>query len=218
MKKEKIKKIPFFESKDNNHCFQYCLKMVLAYWLPDKKFSLKELDKITGHVWGKWTWQGQAILHLIDNGFEIVNIENLDYESFSREGESYLRSIWDKETFSVQKKYSNLTKERKVAKLLTQSNKVNLINKEVTIKDITNLIKKGYLVLVSINPYALRKEEGYSSHLVVITKLLKNSVVFHDPGPPGISNKKVSYKIFEKAMTKPAKADGNILAIKPTKT
>jgi hypothetical protein len=213
MKKNK-QNIPFFESCDENHCFQACLKMVLAYWLPNREFSFEELDKLSGHKAGKWTWQGKTILYLIENDFEVVNIENLDYQALAEKGEKYLTSIWTKEVFNIQKKYSDLAFEQQVAQKLIKNKKIILKQNEAEIEDIFDLFNKNYTILVSVNPYTIRNEDGYASHMVVITSLDEKNIIIHDPGPPGFLNKKINRNVFEKAMTKPAKEDTNILAIK----
>ena len=112
------RKIPFFESPDDSHCFQACFKMALSYWLPNKKFSMEKLDRISNHIDKKWTWQGSTILYLAKKGFKLINIENLDYEQFSKKGEEYLKIIWSQETFKIQKKYSDLASQKNFSQYL----------------------------------------------------------------------------------------------------
>jgi hypothetical protein len=38
--------------------------------------------------------------------------------------------------------------------------------------------------------------------------------VFHDPGPPSFKNKKVSTKLFMKAMNYPSKRSASLIAVK----
>ncbi len=72
--------IPFYPNLDDGlHCLQACLKMVLGYYFPDKEYSYEELDRISKHVEGKWTWQIASLLFFAREGFEVVNIENIDY-------------------------------------------------------------------------------------------------------------------------------------------
>lgn len=210
-----MRKIPFYSNlKDNNHCLQACLKMVLKYYFPNKNYSFGKLDKMTMHVKGMWTWQGASLLALADMGFEIVNIENLDYKKFSKRGENYLKEIWSQEVFETQKKYSDLNQEQKIAGEMAESKKIKLINRDVDFLDLENYIQKDYLVLVSVNPCVFENKKCYWSHIVLVTNINEKWVTFHDVGLPAIENRKVSRKKFEKAMIKPWKHDTNLIALK----
>lgn len=210
-----MKKIPFYSNlKDNNHCLQACLKMVLKYYLPNKNFSFKELDKITKHVEGLWTWQGASLSALAKMGFSVVNIENLDYKKFAKEGDKYLKKIWSEEVFDTQDKYSNLKQEKQIAQKMVKDKNITLLNRETTINDVENYFRKDYLVLVSVNPCVFENIKCYWSHIVLITDINDKWVTFHDVGLPGIENRQISLKKFEKAMTPPWKEDTNLIALK----
>lgn len=206
--------IPFFKSIDKVHCFQSCLKMALVYWFPKKTYTWQELEKMTNHAKDMWTWQGYALLYLAKHGFVVVNIENLDYKLFAKNGPSYLKSIWSKHTYGIQASHSDFHKEQNIARKLVRNKNINAIYKEVQLDDAIHLMKNGYIVLVSVNPYILRGKKGYASHMIVLTKVSKHFVFFHDPGPPGEADKKIQRTVFEKSMSKPAKEDGNIIGIK----
>ena len=84
---DKQLKIPFYANlKDDNHCLQACFKMVLKYYFPKRNYSFKELDKVSQHISGKWTWQGAFLLVLYKMGFEIVNIDAFDLKSSQQWG------------------------------------------------------------------------------------------------------------------------------------
>lgn len=206
--------IPHFESPDDNHCFQACLKMILKYLISEKNFSFKKLDEISKHIPNKWTWQGASLLYLADLGFQVVNIENLDYELFAKKDGEYLKTIWTPEVFEAQSKFSDLEQEQIIAQKLIINEKIKLINKDISLDDIIDLINNDYVVMVSINPYVIRKEKGYSSHMVVIDGIEENYIIWHDPGPPGEKSKKTDFYLFEKSITKPEKEDGNIIGVK----
>ncbi len=210
-------KIPFFEAKDEYSCFQACLKMALYFWEPEQHYSDKDIQILTGANEEKWTWQGQTLLGLTAAGYEVVNIENLDYAKFASEGAVYLESIWDEDTYKTQQQYSDLELEAKKAEMLLKNKKVTLLNKEVTYSDLYKYHSEGYVVLVSVNPYTLSGEIGYSSHMVVLIDINETKVTFHDPGPPGIKSHVISTDVFLKSCMKPEKNDNNLIAIKLTK-
>jgi len=208
-------KIPFYANlKDDNHCLQACFKMILKYYFPEKNYSFKELDKLSKHVKGKWTWQGASLLVLSKMGFDIVNIENLNYKKFAKDGDKYLKTIWSEEVFDTQNQFSDLKQEQKIAERMVKQEKFKLINREVSMKDIEKYFNEGFMVAVSVNTCVFVKEDCYTSHLVLVTNIDKKIVTFHDPGLPPIKNKKVSRKLFEKAMTKSWKEDTNLIAVR----
>lgn len=210
-----MKKIPFYSNlKDNNHCIQACLKMVIKYYFPAKNYSFKELDKMSKHKKGMWTWQGASLLALADMGLEVVNIENIDYKKFAEQGEMYLQNIWSEEVFATQDKYSDLKQEKKIAQKMVESKKMKLANRDAKFSDVEGYFAKDYLVLVSVNPCVFENKKCYWSHIVLITDINDRWVTFHDVGLPPVENRKISRKIFEKAMTKPWKEDTNVIALK----
>ncbi len=210
-----MKKIPFYSNlKDNNHCLQACLKMVLRYYFPEKNYSYEKLNKITKHIKGMWTWQGASLIAFAKMGFDVINIENLNYKKFAKDGKNYLKKIWNKEVFEIQNRYSDLKQEKKIAQKLIKNDNIKLLNRETTIKDVENYFDRDYLVLVSVNSCVFENKKCYWSHIVLVTDIDDKWVTFHDVGLPAIKNRKISKKKFKKAMTKPWKEDTNLIALK----
>jgi hypothetical protein len=148
------------------------------------------------------------MLFLACLNFKVIYIADFDFYKFATLGEKYLAKIWSKDVYETQKKFSDFKQEQKLSRLVIKNRKIKLIKKNPTIDDINSLYKKGYLLLVSINPYSLDRLKGYASHLVVITNLTSKMITFHDPGLPPRPNRRVFNKNFEKAM------DGTLTAIK----
>jgi len=172
--------------------------------------SYKNLDKITGNKPQQWSWQGSILLWLNKLGYDVVNIENLDYKKFSEEGEIYLKRLWPQNVFEAQKNNSDLGRERKIAKELLKQ-KVRLINRRIDDKLISKYFNSGYKIIVSINPLVLAKKSGYWSHMVIINNITDKKIIFNDPGLPAIKNRVANKKLFLKAVDKP---DSNLIAIK----
>lgn len=208
-------KIPFYKNtKDGLHCFQACLKSVLKFYFPKENYSFKYLDKVTFHKKGKGTWVSSALIFLAKKGFDVINIEIFDYRKFAKLGEKYLETLWTDEVFQEQKRFSNFKNEQKLAKSLVLNKKIQLETRPATFKDIKLLFEEGYILLCTINPYILKGKKGYYSHLVLITDIKKDFIVFHDPGPPSFKNKKISTKLFTKAMNYPSKRSASLIAVK----
>ena len=207
--------IPFYSNlKDDTHCFQACLKMLLKHTFPKRNNSFKYLDEATFHIRGRWTWNSGAILFLSKLGFSIINIENFDYKQFVEFGNDYLKMIWPKHVFDKQKEYSDFNQERKLAKKLIKNKSIKHYRRWVIMKDIENLFKKGYLIMTSVNLCVMKGKKGYANHLVLITDLDSKNITFHDPGLPPFKDKKVTKKIFKKAMTSPYKESASLIAVK----
>ncbi|MBI3671376.1 hypothetical protein HY249_01115 [Candidatus Azambacteria bacterium] len=207
--------IPFYSNlKDDTHCFQACLKMLLKHYFPNENSSFKYLDKVTFHKKNKWTWNSGALLFLSNMGFSVINIENFDYKQFVEFGEKYLRMIWTDEVFDTQKQYSDFKQERKLAKKLIKNKSIKLKRRWTNMGEVEDLFKKHYLIMISVNPYILKKMNGYAYHLVVITDIDKKYITFHDPGLPSLKNKKVLKTLFLKAMQYPYKESAALIAVK----
>jgi len=46
------------------------------YFRPDLDYSWEELDKISAKVEGLWTWPMSGITWLVENGYEVHEVEN----------------------------------------------------------------------------------------------------------------------------------------------
>ncbi|PIZ87365.1 hypothetical protein COX93_01395 [Candidatus Nomurabacteria bacterium CG_4_10_14_0_2_um_filter_30_12] len=69
----------FSNIREGIHYFQAVLKMVLKYFLSNKRYSFEELDKKTAKVKGLWMWLMASLIWLNRRGFEIKNIGMFDY-------------------------------------------------------------------------------------------------------------------------------------------
>lgn len=204
--------IPFYKNLDDDtHCIQAALKIVLGFYNPEKEYSFEELNKITAHVPGKWTWQYAMVDWLGSNGFLAVAIEDFDTEEFVEKGEEYLKKHWKEEVFATQKQFSNFSEERIYAKKALQNKNVSLPNKIAKFADLEKYYEEEYIVIASINPKVLDGEEGYASHVVVVTDLNDKEITFHDPGLPPVESRKVSREKFAEAM---GESTSSVIAIK----
>lgn len=162
------------------------------------------MDKITGHEPNSFTWMTRALSWIPTLGLKVIHVENLDYLKFANFGKSYLKTIWDKETYELQEKMSDLDKEQMDAREILKNRDVHLINNTLDINDIKTLHKMGFFIMLSINPNILLGDKTYGSHLVVVTQFKDGMVTLCDPDH-GI----VSYpeKLLSKAISKKFKPD-----------
>lgn len=208
-----INSVPYFPNlSDNTHCLQAVLKMILKYFEPDKDYSYEDLDILSDKVPGMWTWATRALINLKKKGYDLVNIEEFDYLSFSRDGEKCLIEKFGYDDAQIQIKNCNLQKEMSDAKEFEEiiGNNFRLPN----IIDIKVLIDKDYLVGCNINYEALENKVGYSGHFVLVFGYDDNNLYFHDPGLPAFPNRKVTLEIFNNAWASPSGKNQNLTAFK----
>jgi hypothetical protein len=160
--------------------------------------SFTELDKITGHKDGMYTWMTKGLLWLASNGFNIVHIENIDYKLFAERGREYLKEIWSKEVFDIQDRLSDFDSEQKYARELFVNDKITLMNDSWTLDSILEF-KQDYFVMLSVNPFVLDGKEGCGSHLICVIKFDDKMVKICDPDKGIIL---VDRKTLERAISK----------------
>ena len=205
--------IPFYaNTKDNTHCFQAALKMVLKYFKPEENFTFEQLDKVTAKVEGLWTWPMAGSIWMQENGFEVVDVEEFDHDKFANEGISYMEKEFGKEVADAQEKHSDIEQEQRFSKIFLE--KVAVQKRIPVLEDLRKFLKKGYLIICNVNSKALKEIQGYSGHAVVIIGFDESNFFIHNPGLPAIENQKVSFKLFEKAWAYPNENAKNILAFK----
>jgi len=207
--------IPFFpNTPDDTHCFQACLKSILKFYFPKKEYSFSYLDRVTAHKKGKWTWDTAGLLFLQKKGFSVTSIADFSYKKFIKNGEKYLKEIWTEEIFYTQKKFSDLKNEQYLAKKLSDSKDIKLIERPATISDIKKLFNNGWIVMPSINPFVINNKKDYANHIIIITNLNDKMITFHDSGLPPLPNRKIPLTKFLKAFYYPDKESGSLIAIK----
>ncbi len=180
------------------HCVQACLQMLL-YSFEKPVLSLQELDEITHHEAGTYTWMSDALLWLEKQGFEVENYENLDYRIFAAKGKEYLRQIWGAKTFELQDAFSNLDREQAMASKLLESG-IRTVNARMSLEEIKQKMDQGFFVMLSVNPHALKGDRGYGSHMVVVQSIAKTRTILLDPDatePSEVSNEELKNAISE---------------------
>lgn len=207
-----MKKIPFYPNPDNTHCFQAVIKMILKYYLPEDEYSWDGLEKLTGKKEGLWTWPLYGMLRLREMGFSIINMEDFDYHKFVQSGDTYLLERFGKEVGTAQIQNSDIPFEINNAKLFMKYFKDT--SKIPSISDIKKLLCENYLIITNLNSSALNGKDGYVGHFVLIYRFDENHLYVHDPGPPPIKARKVSFDIFGKAWAYPSKQDQNLIALR----
>lgn len=181
----KRSKIPFYKNKESDtHCLQAAMKIVLGYYFPNKTYSFKELDKITGHREGQWTYPYKMYTWLTKQGVGVEHVERFPMRRFTKEGVGFLKTYWDPDYFDLQKKYSDFDSAQKDALAALKDPYIKFRYRHGTVQLLREYWSKRYMLIVKVNPYTLRGIEGLGSHVVVVTDVKKNRITIHDPGLP----------------------------------
>lgn len=207
--------VPFFANTEGGtHCFQACLKMVLKYFEPTREFSWDELDIISAKHPGKWTWSMAGLLWLQDNGYDVTNIENFEYDEFSKAPVPYMTKMWGNEVAESAVIHTVISDEVEIAKQFDA--RVDTVYRVPSIKDIREQLEEGKLIICNVNSNILYGQTGWTGHFVVIVGYDEKSLIVHDPGrAPGQANRELSYQQFEKAWAYPDENGKNLMAIRP---
>jgi hypothetical protein len=205
--------VPFYSNtSDNTHCYQAALKMVLKYFTPAQEYSWEKLEKITAKVEGLWTWPLATLIWLTDQGFTVKNIEVFDYKKFIEQGDQYLLDEFGREVGQSQINHSDISQEQRLSKDFLK--RIATVKEIPTLNDIKMLLEQGFLLICNINSSAINQKEGYSGHAVVVKGFEDGFLFLHDPGLPGLENRKVPFELFERAWAYPNDRAKNIIAIK----
>jgi len=207
-----MKKIPFYPNLDDTHCFQAVIKMVLKYYFPEEEYSWEELEKLTGKKEGLWTWPLYGMLRLKEKGFDIINMEDFDYQRFIKLGNSYLLERLGKEVGTAQIKNSDIPFEINNAKQFIKY--FNGSPQIASIEDIKKLLDINYLIICNVNSNALNGMQGYNGHFILVYHLDKNYLYIHNPGLPPVKAHKVPYDVFTKAWAYPEERNKNLIALR----
>lgn len=203
-------KIPFYKNnKAGTRCMQVSMKSVLKYFL-NKNYSLKTLDYLTGRSKKYWTTTHQGVAALHDLGLQVLYHAKTPPKLFL-EGEAFIKRHFKKDADQILKHLYLPTALRATRKLLRHD---LYRRKKLSLAEIERHFKRGHASIVLIdNNKILRKKGPYRGHFVVITAFDKNHVYYHDSGPTRpMPNKKVSKKMFTKALNAPA-ADRSVIVV-----
>jgi len=196
---------------DNFHCFQAALATILAYYLPDRSYDWKTLDRITAHS-ANYTWPSAGLLYCASIGFEVLLIEDFDYGRFSLEGYSYLVEVAGKEVADDQRANSDLPQEMRYAKELNSA--IRIEQRIPSSRDLRDCLESGAPVICNVNSCTLSGRKGYTGHFVVVTGVGEDGLWLHDPGLPPLEDEFVQWELFDRAWSYPDAKARNIIAFR----
>jgi len=191
--------VPFVENPDTR-CVPATMGMILGYFMPEKHFTMAELEKFCGYQKGRGTWIALFLLNLADMGFQVHCIEDFDHQQFVNDPKKYLRSLLDDEAYEWQIAHSDLNQEAaRIKQYLARG--LPLEKRVGTNEDIKHFLDNGWLVKLAINTRILSGKSGYDGHSILVIGYDDNEVIIHNPdGDSGNKpNQHVLWELFHKA-------------------
>lgn len=191
--------VPFVNNPDDK-CVPATIGMVLAYFMPEKPFTMAELENLTGYQHGRGTWRTKSMLSLHNLGFQTKWIEDFDYDKFIESPKGYLRTMLDADAYRWQVQHSDLELEAKrVQAYLDAGNEIT--HRAGTPKDIKGCLRDGWLVSLEVNACPLAGKPGYEGHSVLVIGCDDQDVTIHNPD--GVNGNKphqvVGWEVLQQA-------------------
>lgn len=210
-----MKAVPFYANvRDNMHCFQASMRMILKYFLPDQEFSWEELESLSAKLEGKSTWPQQMLINLAEMNFDVTMVEGFDGPAFIKDGAAYLRRAFGTETAEWQIANSDIPQEQAIYARMLEHPAVHVENRIPQVEELQTYLQKGYLINCVVNSRRLNRATGYMGHSIIIYNIENDVILLHDPGPPAQQARQVSLTDFETAWADPNETAKNFIAIK----
>ena len=208
---------PFVANPDGTHCVQCVLQMALAHFGAEPVPSLLALARQTHKHPGGGTWFSSACLYLHDIGFELEIISAMDIEAFSVDAQSYLdRHAGDDATFY--RENFDLQAAAQAARRLVRLPGITRQQKVPTVKNIRDLLARGYLVWIYVNEFALEGREGLYPHAILAYDVTKGKgagkIIAHNPGVESYPAQELSDRILLRAMRSPQADSAMLIGMK----
>lgn len=196
--------IPFVENS-GRRCVPACTAMILKTLIPERNYSKRHVEELSGFREGKATWAAQHLLSLADMGVDVGWIQDEDLPSFAENPIQYMRQqITSEESFSAFQNSNDLPLEAaRVRGYLTRG--LPFEQRPATKDDITARLTDGWLVRLELNGKVLANQPGNVAHTVLVSGFSDSSIRLENPdGLHGSKPKQiVSWDILHQAWEDP---------------
>lgn len=191
--------IPFLGNPDDR-CVVSVIGMALAHFMPERKFTMSELEQICGYIKGRGTWKALSMLNLAGHGLQVYWIEDFDHQRFIANPKAYLRQILDDEAYAYQTANTDLQLEADRMRQYIE-NGLPLERRKATNEDIKSFLGEGWLVHLEVNANTLAGKIGYEGHSILVIDYDDTGVVVHNPdGTHGNKpNQHVAWELLDRA-------------------
>ncbi len=196
--------VPFVKNPGEGQCGQACVLMIIKYFYPKKKVTIKDINKVIRFKLDKSTFEMQKAIALNHFGVKATSYSNEDCPTGKKGIEAFKR--WLGKDFD---EHFNTWVDYPVYEWAVKKAKKNgwLEIKSTSFEKIEKLLKKGHLITMPVDVNILHgiKDKPYHGIGIVLTGLDENSVYLNDPDEG--KNLKYPKKIFKAAYNHPAIAN-----------
>lgn len=201
---------------DDNHCLQASYIMLVEA-ITGVRLTMDDADAASGFAEGVPTWPFQMFLSLADLGLGVVDYELFDAVTFADDAYAalYQQTHDDAITREMLSSLNVPLEQARVKKCLT-SPAVKFVQARPSLDDISLVHELGGLVVCNVNSKALKGEDGYLGHMVVVDEVTPDTVVLQDPGLPPVANLRVTRARFNSGWLYPSDDMANIIGVFPT--
>lgn len=191
--------VPFIKNPDDR-CVVVVVGMVLARFMPERHFTMAELERLVGYEKGRGTWKALSMLNLAKLGFQVYWIEDFDHQQFVHNPKAYLRTILDDKAYEWQITHGDLEQEVERTRQYMASG-LPLEKRQATNDDIKRFLDDGWLVHLEVNARLLSGKPGYEGHSILVIGYNNKEVIIHNPdGENGNKpSQHVSWELLDKA-------------------
>jgi hypothetical protein len=202
--------VPFISNTPSDkQCLQAAYGMIRQYFEPQIHMEWDRWAEITGFVPEKGTWSMAGLMWFKDHGYDVVHIAEFDYVDFALRGPEYLVDALDEEVAKWDIKFTDFKLEQARAARFLRTG--IWVKRAPTINDMRAYLADGYLLKCTVNLNALNGKPGYLSHALVVKGITDTEVIMHDPGLPGVPNRRASIEEFKQAWGHPGMPDSEKL-------
>lgn len=169
---------------DDQHCMQAVYIMIVEM-LTGKDVTMAMAEMETGFVLGHNTWPFQSFLSLASRGMHVVDDELFDADLYAADPRAALfEQNQDEEVTQGMLDRSDVETERRRVVDCLDNPSISFLNSQPTVNDVRTAVELGGAVFANLNAKALRGQEGYAGHMVLVLGFDGQSVYLSDPGLP----------------------------------
>ena len=160
--------VPFVKNT-GKRCVPACTAMLLKTLLPERMYSARYIESLSGFREGYSTWAAQHLLSLDALGIEVGWIQDEDLASFAQQPDEYmLRQFGNQASLDKFKSSNDLGLE--AARINTYLNRgLPFEKREATREDITSRLMGSWAVRLEVNGETLADQDGYAPHAVLVS-------------------------------------------------
>jgi hypothetical protein len=156
--------------------------MIAQYLLPDAHITFEQLGKVAHWRKGYVVWEFPIWKWLMDRGVHITDYDDIDYETWAKEGITGLKNSIPEKEFKWYKENTYDLNEvtGHIRQALAHLN-FTYIRKKPAWQDVLAEYARPGICDIVLNSRVLNRKEGFAAHRVVLIEITDSEVIFHDP-------------------------------------